>query len=60
MNFSKNFSCIRYLLLFVVAGLMTTTLSAQTISQNTDESQATDEKRDDTIAKDTKDAEIKK
>ncbi len=63
MNFFKNFSRIRYLLLFVAAGLVTTTLSAQTISQNTDESQATGEMRDDTItkeAKDAKDAEIKK
>ena len=63
MNFFKNFSRIRYLLLFVAACLVTTTLSAQTISQNTDESQATGEKRDDTItkeAKDAKDAEIKK
>ena len=64
MNFFKNFSRICYLLLFVAAGLVTTTLSAQTISQNTDESQATGGKqRDDTIkkeAKDAKDAEIKK
>ncbi len=41
---------------------MTTTLSAQTVVENTDESQAAEEKRDDTTARDAKEkeAEIKK
>jgi len=62
MNFFKKFSNIPYLLLFIAVGLMTTTLSAQTVVENTDESQAAEEKRDDTTAKDTKEkeAEIKK
>ena len=59
MNFFENFSDIRYLFLFVVVGLMTTTLSAQTIVENTDESQVIEEKRDDTIAKDAKEEEAK-
>ncbi len=62
MNFFKNFSNIRCLLLFFAVGLMTTTLSAQTVVENTDESQAAEEKRDDTTARDAKEkeAEIKK
>lgn len=62
MNFFKNFSNIRCLLLFVAVGLLTTTLSAQTVVENTDESQAAEEKRDDTTARDAKEkeAEIKK
>lgn len=62
MNFFKKFLFVRCLLLFVTAGLMTTNLPAQTVSQNTDEPQAVGEKRDNTIAKDAKEkeTEIKK
>ena len=62
MNFFKNFSNIRGLLLFVAVGLLTTTLSAQTVVENTGESPTTEGRRDDTTAKDAKEkeAEIKK
>ncbi len=59
MNFFKNFSNIRCLLLFVAVGLMTTALSAQTVVENTDESQAAEEKRDDITARDAKEKEAK-
>lgn len=62
MNFFKNFSNIRGLLLFVAVGLLTTTLPAQTVVENTGESSTTEGRRDDTTAKDAKEkeAEIKK
>ncbi|MDQ3220196.1 MAG: hypothetical protein M3Q26_05510 [Acidobacteriota bacterium] len=60
MKYAENLLHIRCLLLIFTVGLLGAILSAQTISQNTDESHATGEKRDDTIAKDAKDAEIMK
>jgi len=41
MNFFGNLLHIRCLLLFVAVGLMTTTLSAQAVSQNVNEPQET-------------------
>ncbi len=74
MNFSKNLLHIRCLLLIFAVGLMTTTLSAQAVSQNIHEPQETgktpdkDETTDkdetvdkDKIAKkDAKETELKK
>lgn len=67
MNFSENLLYIRCLFLFFAVGLMTTTLSAQIILQNTDEPQKTEKTQDedeitdnDEIAKDTKETEFKK
>ncbi len=73
MNFSENLLHIRCLLLFFAVGLMTTTLSAQAVSQNTNEPQETGKTRDkdettdkdetvnkNKIAKDTKETEFKK
>ncbi len=74
MNFFGNLFHIRCLLLFFAVGLMTTTLSAQTVSQNINEPQETGKTQDkdettdkdetvnkDKIAKkDTKEAELEK
>ncbi len=60
MYFSKNYLHIRYLLLFFAVMLMTTTLSAQTIVKNTDESQETEETEDSKITKVTKAAQPEK
>ncbi len=67
MNFFGNLLHIRCLLLFFAVGLLTTTLSAQAVSQNINEPQEIgktpdkDETTDkDEIAKDTKETELKK
>ncbi len=74
MNFSENLLHIRCLLLFFAVGLLTATLSAQTISQNinhpqeTEKTQDKDETtdKDETVnknkiaKKDTKETELKK
>ncbi len=74
MNFYKKLLHIRYLLLIFAVGLTTTTLSAQAVSQNTDEPQAVgktadkDETtdKDETVnknkpaKKDTKETELEK
>ncbi len=54
MNFYKGFLHIRHLLIVFALGLMTATLSAQTVVENTDESQKTE------VAKDAKITKIKK
>lgn len=67
MNFSENLLHIRCLLLFFAVGLMTTTLSAQVVLQNTDEPQETGQTLDKSetadknkIAKATKETKFKK
>ena len=60
MYFSKNYSHIRHLLLFFAVMLMTTTLSAQTIVKNTDESQKIGETEDSEITKVMKAAQPEK
>ncbi len=46
MNFSENLLHIRCLLLFFAVGLLTATLSAQTISQNINQPQETEKTQD--------------
>ena len=74
MNFSENLLHIRCLLLFFAVGLLTATLSAQTISQNINQPQETEKTqdkdettdKDETVnknkiaKKDTKETELKK
>lgn len=58
MYFSKNYLHIRRLLLFFAVMLMTTTLSAQTIVKNTDESQKTEETEETEETEDSKITEV--
>ncbi len=68
MNFFRNLLHIRCLLLLFAVGLMTTTLSAQTILQNTDEPQETEKTpdkdkttdEDETVNKIAKETELEK